>query len=87
MLLKLEEKILGVIRDSMFDGNTVNIKMDDEFIADLSFDSIKFIGMFYLLEEELGIEIITSEHNYLFYSVTTVRDLLEVLQQIIERKL
>ena len=53
-----------------------------EFIRDLGYDSISFMGLFLELEEEFKISIISNEKNYLFFSIITVGDLIDALLEV-----
>lgn len=84
---KFDEKIFTIIRDNMIDEIERGIiNYTDEFISDLGFDSIKFMGLFYALEEELNIEIINGNKNYLFFSIETVQDLIDTMKTFIFEK-
>lgn len=81
---QFDEKIFTIIKDNMLDEiEKENITYTDEFIADLGFDSIKFMGLFYSLEEEFNVEIINGNKNYLFFSIETVQDLIDTMKTII----
>lgn len=79
-----KERIFELIKENLPKGNCENqeIKNTTEFIGDLGFESITFMGMFLELEEELGISIISSDKNYLFFSIVTVQDLLEAIDEV-----
>ncbi len=78
-----EERIISVIRENMPD-RTLNIEKESELICNLGFDSVRLMGMLYSLEEEFQIEIINGENNFLFFSITSVQDLIDVMNSILD---
>jgi acyl carrier protein len=79
----IEERIISVIRENMPD-RTLNIEKESELICNLGFDSVRLMGMLYSLEEEFQIEIINGENNFLFFSITNVQDLIDVMNTILD---
>lgn len=79
---EIEQKIMKIVKNNLPSEKNI-IQLEDEFIADLGFDSIRFMGLFYCLEDEFGIDIVNSENNYLFFSIITVNDMLEVLDTVL----
>ena len=79
----IEERIISVIKENMPD-RTLNIEKESELICNLGFDSVRLMGMLYSLEEEFQIEIINGENNFLFFSITNVQDLIDVMNTILE---
>lgn len=79
-----EKNIIEMIKENFQEKITdsVSIQSETEFIRDLNFDSIAFMELFLLLESELNISIISSEKNYLFFSIVTIKDLLDALNII-----
>ena len=79
-----EKNIIEMIKENFKEKITdsVSIQSETEFIRDLNFDSIAFMELFLLLESELNISIISSEKNYLFFSIVTIKDLLDALNII-----
>lgn len=59
------------------------IKLTDELFQDLGYDSISFMGLLLEIEDEWNISIIEGENNYIFFSVSSIQDLLDVLNQLI----
>ena len=72
-----EKNIIEMIKENFQEKITdsVSIQSETEFIRDLNFDSIAFMELFLLLESELNISIISSEKNYLFFSIVTIKEL------------
>lgn len=79
----IEERIISVIRENM-PNRTLNIEKESELICNLGFDSVRLMGMLYSLEEEFQIEIINGENNFLFFSITNVQDLIDVMNTILD---
>ena len=80
---ELFNRVKGVIKENVLIENDVEITLQDEFFGNLGFDSVKFMGLFYSLEDEFDVSIINSNENYKFYSIVTVGDLVEVLSTIV----
>ena len=79
-----KDKIMEILQDDVLNGSyTENIKMEDELVADLGLDSVKFMGLFSLMEEEFGVPIISNEKNYIFFSIITVNDLIEAMDTVL----
>ncbi|MBU5317322.1 hypothetical protein KQI30_13785 [Clostridium bornimense] len=83
---ELIKRIEDVIRENTIYDSKTKINLEDEFVGDLGFDSIKFMGLFYSLEEEFNIPIISSNENYIFFSVVTVKDLVDILKKVIYKE-
>lgn len=83
MYEELFKRVECIIKENMIAEEDISIKPEDEFFGNLGFDSVKFMGLFYSLEDEFDISIINSAENYLFYSIVTVNDLIDVLQTVI----
>lgn len=79
----LADKVIKIISENLLDNNVHEIAPDKEFVSDLGFDSIKFMGLFFALEEEFNIEIMNSPDNYKFFSVITVEDIIEILTNMV----
>lgn len=79
-----DKKIIEVIRENLSEekNKEIEITTEMEFIRDLGYDSISFMGLFLELEEEFKISIISNEKNYLFFSIITVGDLIDALLEI-----
>ncbi|MFR2794431.1 MAG: acyl carrier protein [Eisenbergiella sp.] len=78
----LKKKIIEIVKENMIENQEKIIKETDELVGDLGYDSIRFMGLFYTLEDEFDIQIINSVENYLFFSVETVQDLIDLLQKL-----
>lgn len=76
------ERIKLIVKENMIEHQEIDIKETDEFVADLGYDSVRFMGLFYCLEDEFNISIISSDKNYLFFSVVTVQDLIDIIKQL-----
>ena len=79
---KLEEKVIGVIRENLANNEDREISLNDDFTMDLGLDSIQQMGILFSLEDEFGISIIDDESNYKFFGVQTVKELIEVLEEM-----
>ncbi len=79
-----DKKIIEVIRENLSEekNKEIEITTEMEFIRDLGYDSISFMGLFLELEEEFKISIISNEKNYLFFSIITVGDLIDALLEV-----
>ncbi len=79
-----KERVFELIKENLSEEilQSQEIKTTTEFISDLGFESITFMGMFLELEEELGLSIISSDKNYLFFSIITVQDLLDAIEEV-----
>ena len=79
-----DKKIIEVIRENLSEEKIkeIEITTEMEFIRDLGYDSISFMGLFLELEEEFKISIISNEKNYLFFSIITVGDLIDALLEV-----
>ncbi|MFR1757639.1 MAG: acyl carrier protein [Thomasclavelia spiroformis] len=78
----LKKKVIEIVKENMIENQEKIIKETDELVGDLGYDSIRFMGLFYTLEDEFDIQIINSVENYLFFSVETVQDLIDLLQKL-----
>ena len=80
----IDKKIIEVIRENLSEekNKEIEITTEMEFIRDLGYDSISFMGLFLELEEEFKISIISNEKNYLFFSIITVGDLIDALLEV-----
>lgn len=74
------EKVIKIVKENMLDEAFV--KPTNKLVADLGYDSVRFMGLLYTLEDEFGIDIINSTENYMFFSVETVQDLIDLLDKI-----
>lgn len=78
----LKKKVIEIVKENMIENQEKIVKETDELVGDLGYDSIRFMGLFYTLEDEFDIQIINSVENYLFFSVETVQDLIDLLQKL-----
>lgn len=79
-----EQIIIKIVGECIKDLNVKHqIEVNDNLMEDLEFDSVRMMGLFYLLEEEFDIDILNGDNNYLFFSIETVRDLVEVINKSI----
>lgn len=78
----LKEKVIKIVKDNMIESPKNIITETDELVADLGYDSIRLMGLFYTLEDEFNIQIINSSENYLFFSVETIQDIIDLLYRL-----
>lgn len=83
-MMEHEQIIIKIVGECIKDLNVKHqIEVNDNLMEDLEFDSVRMMGLFYLLEEEFDIDILNGDNNYLFFSIETVRDLVEVINKSI----
>lgn len=79
--MSTEERVLMNVKEVMNDMNYCDeIELSNSFVADLGFESVRLVGLFYLLEEEFDIQILSGENNHLFFAVETVQDLIDIIE-------
>lgn len=81
---KYENIVKEILESDILEGiKAEDIKMEDELVGDLGLDSIKFMGLFSILEERFEVPIISSDKNYIFFSIITVKDLVDAVQMLL----
>ncbi len=79
--MDIKERVIDIVQSNMTCGTPVNTDGNQNFIQDLGFDSIKLMGLFYSVEEEFSIEIFDNPNNFKFFSIETLNDLIELIQE------
>lgn len=84
--MDIKNRIYSVIEDTLSDKEKIELSEEKKFIEDLEYDSVRFMGMFFALEQEFDIQIISSDKNYMFFSIVTINDLIEAIDSVVNQK-
>ena len=78
-MMQIFEKLKKIMKEN-YSIHDVNI--DDRLLEDLNINSLEMADMTYTIEEEFDIEFAGDE----IYSVVTVRDLVYLINQLVDAK-
>ena len=80
---KITNNVLELVKRNIPEDAGVDLNKfspDSKLIEELGYDSIRMMGLFFSIEQEFEIDIINSCDNYKFFSIETVNDLIDLLQ-------